>query len=154
MPLHRPGKGRYGKPDKQGNRLYKWQWEWSPWNQQTNSLEECKTAMDKACKLWGVPCVPVRVQHSKKDYSAYDDYDRSVRLLKCHLNIPMALHEVAHHITDVIYGTCVYDHGPSFVGVFADLLITFKIAPADAILGSLRKRKIRFSMPGQTKKAR
>lgn len=152
MGLHRPGRGRGGKPDPQGARLYKWQWDWDSWGRPSLSLQECQEVCDAACKLWSVPLVPVANQSTKRDYSAYDDANRSIKLLRCHQNAPMALHEIAHHIVDVKYGTAFQDHGAAFVGVFADLLIVFKVAPKEAILGSLKARNIDFKLPKTVKK--
>lgn len=152
MPLHRPGKGRGGQPDPQSPRLYKWQWEWDSWSKQSLTLKECQEVCDVACKLWDVPKVPVSAQSNRKDYSAYDDSDRTIKLLSCHQNAPMALHEIAHHIVDIKYGTGFQDHGPVYVGVFADLLAVFKVAPKDAILASLKVRNIKFKLPKTVKK--
>lgn len=152
MALHKPGKGRGGKPDLQAARLYKWQWDWSSWAEEALSLAECQRSVDWACDLWRVPHVPVRRQPASLNYSAYCDADRSIRLLQCHMNQAMVLHEVAHHIVDVSYGTGFQDHGPVFVGVFADLLILSAIAPKEAILESLRARNIKFKLPKTLKR--
>jgi hypothetical protein len=152
MPLHAPGKGRGGRPDPQAARLYKWQWAWSGWEQGSLTIAECQRAVDWACDVWRVPHVPVRMQAARKAYSAYDNSNRTIKLLRCHMNQAMVLHEVAHHIVDVCYGTGFQDHGPAYVGVFADLLIAAGIAPADAILGSLKARKIKYKMPKTSKR--
>jgi hypothetical protein len=129
MPLHAPGKGRRGKPDPQAKALYAWENAWASWGEESMSLEQCQLHADWACDLWKVPHVPVRMQTARKTYSAYDDGDRSIALLRHHMNPATVLHETAHHIVDVAYGTAFQDHGPAFVGVYADLLIERKLAP-------------------------
>lgn len=140
------------KPDPQKDRLYKWQWEWHEWNRASATLKELQEAVDKACKLWGVRTVPVSRQPKKLEYSVYNDGDRTIRLLPEHHNLAMALHEVAHHIVDVRYGTAYPHHGKVFVGVFADLLIDFKLAPKEAVYASLKARKIKYTLPKTTVK--
>lgn len=152
MPLHAPGKGRGGKPDPQAKRLYEWQWKWISWSEESLTLAECQELADWACDLWKIPHVPIRKQPPKKDYSAYDDSNRTIKLLRCHMNTAMVMHEIAHHVVDVSYGTGFQDHGPVFVGVFADLLVAQGVAPTDAILGSLKARKIKFKLPKTVKR--
>lgn len=82
-----------------------------------------------------------------KPYSIYNEDNQSLRMLPEHLNPATVLHEVAHHIMLVRYGTGYPDHGPAWLGVFVDLLVAFKVAPEEAILASLRARGLKFELP-------
>lgn len=143
---------RREKPDPQVKRLYNWQYEWLEWNRASITLKEAQKVVDKACALWRIPAPPVSKQPKKFTYSVYNDGQRVIRLLPEHFNTAMALHEVTHHIVDVRYGTAYQHHGPEFVGVFADLLIEFKLAPKEAVLASLKARRIDFRLPDTVSK--
>ena len=62
-------------------------------------------------------------------------------------NVGTLLHELAHWITDFTHEEVMHDleqHGPEFVGAYADLLDRYKLIPYDAFLGLLDEWNIRI----------
>lgn len=137
---------RKNRKDPQRKRVYEWQWEWRDWNKANISLERAIKVVEHSCKIWKVP-PPNAVERMsrKKGYSSYNDGHRTIRLLPVHMNTAMALHEVAHHIKEVRFGTAGGDHGPEWLGIFVDLLVDWNVAPREAIEASLTARGLKWS---------
>lgn len=102
--------------------------------------------IDHSCKIWGVPRPNVIRRAAKKTkYSYYNSKNREIGLIPDHMNMPMALHEVAHHIAEIRFGTAYEPHGQNWLGIFVDLLVDWKVAPREAIEASLRFKKLKFT---------
>ena len=73
---------------------------------------------------------------------------RNIRLLPCHRNLLVLLHELAHVLTRRWYGgKRIQSHGPEFVGVYAYLLIRFGEVKRDAIVRHAAKANVKMSLP-------
>lgn len=109
---------------------------------------------DKACRRWKVSPVRVQFGKAKNKSGVYKSDTQSISLFICApfsgRNLPVLLHEVAHHIDD-----CVWDaaeaHGPIFAAIEMDLLDHYQVLPSNAFrvlakefgikIARLRKRK-------------
>lgn len=141
------------RPDPQCKRVYKWTWQWFDWNRRTLTDKEVKAVIKKACEVWDIHQPRfIGFCPKKAPCSVYNDDDQSLRMLPDHCNPATVLHEVAHHIVHVRLGTKYQDHGPEWLGVFLDLLVAFHVAPEDALVSSLKHRRLKFKLPAQRSK--
>lgn len=53
-------------------------------------------------------------------------------------NAATALHEAAHQIAFALYGESIQDHGPTWLGIYLDLLVRARVAPRVALEATLR----------------
>lgn len=129
--------------DPQKHLLYQWESEWLDWGRKQISLPDCRNLIEKACRSYGVDAPTVSAAPRKASFSAYFPCDHSIWLRNAHQNISSALHEAAHAIAQHKYPRAA-DHGPTFAGVFLDLLTQTGIAPASALYASAKKAGIRW----------
>lgn len=54
-------------------------------------------------------------------------------------NAATALHEAAHHIAWTLHGDHIQDHGPTFLGIYLDLLVRARVAPQIALEATARE---------------
>ena len=141
--------------DPQAKRAYEWERSFGDWNVGSQPLSCLKKVINTASEMFRVR-PPAKVERQKgQAYSVYKPRREIIRLIKRHHNVSTALHEVAHHITYKLYGKKHQHHGKEWLGIYADLLVTFKVAPADAVYPSLRSRGLKFIKVNTTnKKAR
>jgi len=59
-------------------------------------------------------------------------------------NPQTALHEAAHWICWKLHGERIQDHGPTFLRVYLHLLVTYEVAPREALEASARKFKLKW----------
>lgn len=115
------------------------------------SRARLQTLADAVCRRYRVP--PVRVVCPRKPHKYFaqyfeDDDPPTVRLYikrRAHAssrNLPVLLHELAHHIDAYKFGGEEH-HGPKFVAILIDLFSRFKIAPRDSLLAKAKKMKIK-----------
>lgn len=104
------------------------------------SLEKLQALADKVCRRWGVPPVKVLFKKNRYWYGSYfgarqviELYDHKKRKLKGHgRNVPVLLHELAHHIDAFKLDPVAPAHGPNFAAICLDLYDHYEILPADA----------------------
>lgn len=125
--------------------VYDWEDSWPAWNTNTSGLQACRATIQRACKAYSVK-PPKVTSHNVRSLSYY----ATTRLLislqgrdpagtdKGGLNIPTACHEAAHHIVWLRYGEKVQDHGPTFLGIYIDLLFRNGVAPLVALEASAK----------------
>lgn len=134
-------------PDPQQQKVYDWEDGFRDWNRSTISLKECRRVITAACTAFKIPPIPVKGHNgTHMSYSAeHEDGRREISLRKKdHLNYAVALHEAAHYITDMYAGARAQCHGPSFLGVYIQLLVLAEVAPAEAIYASARKAGLKW----------
>jgi hypothetical protein len=130
--------------DSQAKRLYAWEREFYDWKHDHLTLKEMRNVVHAACDRYGVP-YPAKVARQKKGKSYSQSNKKGIRFLKGqHYNLSTALHETAHHVVKSMYGKTVEHHGKEYIGIYLDLLLTFKVAPKDALIPSLRARGLKF----------
>lgn len=131
---------------------YKWQWEFSNiFDKPAITLHRTRWAIRKACDMWKVP-YPVVAQTKDKEASHYlCDTEKvkqtaRIELLPIHMNLPVALHEVAHHIQAYRFPEANKedDHGPTWLGIYISLLDAFYVIPRHASEPSLKSKGLSF----------
>jgi hypothetical protein len=139
---------RHSDPaDPQKEAVYAWEDEWRAWNLDTLTLAECRITVRAACRRYGLPPPPVS-QH--KGVSEYDCLTNRITLQSRNYrgrggkNPAQVLHEVAHYVVFRRHGWRPADHGPTFVGVYLDLLEAAEIAPRSALHASARAFGIKW----------
>ena len=129
--------------------VYAWEDEWN-WNYNTQGIKALRSLIRRACKRWKVK-YPTVVHHHVRaisfsmpavNYISLQGGDHEARGGR---NPPTALHEAAHHITYVLYGEKVQDHGRTFLGIYLDLLVWAKIAPPLALYATARAHGLKWA---------
>lgn len=145
---------------------YKWQWEFTNIfdKPQKISMRRLRWAVNKACALYQVKPPTVNKRMTKHGATSHYIYDTSklhkpgrIELLSIHMNLPCVLHEVAHAIRFQRYPKLKEDdHGPTWLGIYIDLLDRFYVLPKHASKPSLAKWGLSFKRitPPGIKKAR
>lgn len=106
---------------------------------------------DFVCRRYRVPCV--RVSCRRKSYHFLAQYfgDEDPAVVKLYIkrkskassrNIPVLLHELAHHVDTCKYNS-VEHHGPMFVAILADMLDYYKVVPRKYFLDAARKARVK-----------
>ena len=108
-------------PDPQMKRLYAWEAA-NRWDKNTISFKRAKEVILVSCDMYGVTLPEVLIHKTRAlPWSCPSENIISMQRDK-YLNIPIALHEATHHIVYYWYGTRPQDHGPTFLGIYLDLL--------------------------------
>lgn len=127
------------------------------------SLSLARDLVEEVRRLYELP--PVYLTYKRQPHSsagAYTEFDMAeagdiiaayitftgVNVLSAHT----LLHELAHVVTDDVFGDGLEHHGPEFVGVMSWLFERFQIIPADAFglilrRHGVRRRPARFCSP-------
>ena len=96
--------------------------------------EHLRAIVRHACNKYKVHKPVFKIISSEKRIFGSCDEDGITLNSKFHGdNVATLVHELAHWITDHFYTRIVEDHGPEFVGVWSELLSTYKLIPDDAI---------------------
>lgn len=118
-------------------------------------LSLLQACADRACRRWRVPLVRIRFGINRTWYGTYFSDRQCVDLYlrpngASGRNVPVLLHEVAHHIDDCIWNAAEA-HGPIFAAIEMDLLDHYGVLPKRAFrkladkhnvkVARLRKRK-------------
>lgn len=121
--------------DPQAERVYLMERSIIGWNVQTqHSLEYLESVVRNACRTWKVPEVKLRVSSSPR--LLYGECDDESIWLNSNPdtignNLGVLVHELAHWITDKVYGDELPGHGPEFVTVYGQLLNDYNMFPSD-----------------------
>lgn len=129
--------------DPQADKFYEWTYAWLDWNVKTMSLTDCKSLISKICAAYQVPMPVVGSAPSTDHCSYYDDETHRIGLLPSHQNMAIVIHEAAHAVV-FHHNPKAQDHGPTFVGIFLDLMEQAGIAPREALYASARKAGLKF----------
>jgi hypothetical protein len=129
--------------DPHKNDVYLWEDSWPGWNRNHVGIRACRRLIATACRHYKVKCPTVTTHHKRsfsfsiptKDYISLQGWGHEDR---GGLNVPTALHEAAHHIAWSLHGDRIQDHGPTWLGIYLDLLIRAKVAPEVALIASLQ----------------
>jgi len=116
------------KPDPQRARIYAYEDE-QGWDKSTISFKKTAALIQKACRLFGVQQAIVECHDT--DELSYSQPELAFISMQKRggLSPAIALHEAAHHITFMLDGYRVQDHGPKFLGRYIYLLEAFDVAP-------------------------
>lgn len=127
--------------DPQQLKVYKWEGEWADWNSATISLAKAREYVRWACELYWVEA-PKVIRHAGNEYSWSDGM--TISFQKGQVSRAIALHEVAHHICNAMFGLKTPGHGPEWMAVYLWLLIKARIAPKTALLASAKAKGIKW----------
>lgn len=135
--------------DPHKEKVYEWEDSWPGWNRNHIGINACRKLVAAACGHYKVGCPTVRVHHVRsmsfsipsKDYISLQGWASEDR---GGLNVPTALHEAAHHIAWSLHGNRIQDHGPTWLGIYLDLLIRAKVAPEVALVASLKSFQLKY----------
>jgi hypothetical protein len=107
--------------DPQLKSVYSWENKMG-WNGSDISRMHAVMLIEQACRKYKVKSPIIKFHTSRA--LPYSVPEENIISLQTHryLNIPITLHEAAHHIVWNLYGCRVQDHGPTFMGVYLDLL--------------------------------
>lgn len=132
--------------------VYKWEGTWTDFNRKTLSLAGCRLLVRRACRQYGVKVPKVFAGPIKAKWAYYHSLKHHICLNTAAMNIAIALHEAAHAIVSRLSPRST-DHGPTFLGVYLDLLSEFY--PASALYASARRAHLRYDdkLLAQKKKA-
>lgn len=107
--------------DPQQKRLYAWE-STNGWETNTIGFNQAKSIIVSACKLYKVQPPEIKL-HTTRALPWACPAENLISLQRDkYLNIPIALHEAAHHIVYNLHGARPQDHGRTFLGIYLDLL--------------------------------
>lgn len=126
--------------------IYAWEDSWPEWDTETLTLAECRKLAHYACRAYGLHRPAVRQHKYGMAFSiSYTPPDGSfISFVRKHKNKAIVLHEVAHSITDRLFGSRCQNHGWKWQGVYFFLLSKANIAPKVALKASLRPFGLRW----------
>lgn len=133
--------------------VYRWEDSWPGWGKNHIAFKHCKTLIDSACSAYKVPC-PKIIQHPKRTFSWSMPTKDLISLQGGAArgpggrNVPTALHEAAHHIAWHLHGDRIQDHGPTFLGIYLDLLSRARVAPLLALESTARSFGLKWKYNG------
>lgn len=115
----------------------------------TANREHLAAVLRHACRLYKVRTPHLKIE--KAPTGSLVGYCTSSEIVLCAagdgLNLSTLLHELAHWIVHEYEGA-VEDHGPEFVGIYAELMDRYRVLPIDAF-EVLRKRwGLKVKYPG------
>jgi len=122
--------------DRYKQAIYDWEDSWKGWDRSTLSLVRCRSIINAACRRYGVTTPTVKTHKVGLSWSQDDVISLE---LKGGMNAPICLHEAAHFIVDNFCGDRTQHHGPTFLSVYVELLVHFKIASKKKIDETLQK---------------
>jgi hypothetical protein len=135
--------------DPQKHDLYQFEEDWPGWTRNQLTLAQCRMVIRSACEHYKVHHPRVR-QHKRRSMSWCLPQSGIISLQasgpdnRGGKNTATALHEAAHHIAYHRHGERIEDHGPTFVGIFLDLLVRANVAPQPALEAQLRYRGVKW----------
>ncbi len=135
--------------DPHRNAVYQWEASWPEWNRNLIGLPACRKLVWAVCDHHKVPR-PTVVEHSGGSYAwSMPAHNRisiqgGEHLQRGSRNVPTALHEAAHHIAWHKYGEKIQDHGPTFLGLYMDLLERAQVAPRVALEATARSHQLKW----------
>jgi hypothetical protein len=129
--------------------VYGWEESWPGWDKNHIGFNDCRRLVYLACDAYRV-ARPTIVQHPQRTFSwSMPRHNRiSIQGGERHAtggrNVATAMHEAAHHIAWHRHGERIQDHGPTFLGIYLDLLTRAKVAPRVALEASARSAGLRW----------
>lgn len=129
--------------------VYAWEDSWPGWGKNHITFKACRELVYQACDDYNV-ARPAVIQHPKRSFSWSMPTKNRISIqggehrANGGRNVATALHEAAHHIAWHLYGDCIQDHGPTFLGIYLDLLNKAKVAPLVALEASARSCGLRW----------
>lgn len=128
--------------DPQQQAVYSWEGLWTDFNRKTLNIASCRWLVRRACRAYGVRAPKVFPGALKARWAYYHSEKHHISLNQAAQNIPIVLHETAHAIVNQL-APRAQDHGPTFLGVYLDLLREF--VPASALFPSARRAGLRWN---------
>jgi hypothetical protein len=129
--------------------VYQWEDSWPGWNYNSIGIKDCRILIRRACKWYKVK-PPTIVHHNVRSMSFaiptknYISLQGGEHKERGGRNVPTALHEAAHHIAWSLHGDRIQDHGATWLGIYIDLLIRARVAPAVALEASARSFNLKW----------
>lgn len=129
--------------DPHKDKVYEWEESWPGWNHNHLSLGQCRALIRMACDHYKVK-QPTVTQHEGGTWAwSAPSFNRISMQGGEHMrqgsrNVPIVMHEVAHHIAWHLHGERIQDHGRTWLGVYLDLLVIAKVAPRVALEATAR----------------
>jgi hypothetical protein len=112
--------------DPQLKSVYAWENKMD-WNGSDISFLKAVMLIEDACRRYKVKSPTVKLH--KTHHLPFSIPEQNIISLQRdrYLNVPITLHEAAHHIVYHLHGARAQDHGPTFMAVYLDLLKASKI---------------------------
>jgi hypothetical protein len=127
--------------DPQQQDVYRWEGTFTDFNRKTLSIPECRWMVYQACKSYKVEPPTVFAGRCTARWAYYHSIKHHISLNAEAQNVAIVLHEAAHAIVHRL-APRAQDHGPTWLGVYLDLMVGF--LPADALYTSARKAGLRW----------
>jgi|SRR5882724_3621400 len=143
-------RGSRGRPDPWQKAIYGFEDDWPEACCDSLTFAKCKDLIRFACEAYGLLPPPVGLDKRAKLSYCYAD-GSGIFLARTQLNKFVALHEVAHYISDKRHGTEPEDHGVEFQSVYFFLLARAEIAPLVALRASAADRGLMWREGGPLK---
>jgi len=120
------------------------------WLQTRQPLSQLQTLADKACKRWGCELIPIRFKPNTPEELYGCFFEGPPARIELYnkkrvsgRNIPVLLHEVAHHIESELFDEA--SHGPKWAAVVMDLYDHYKIVPEGQFRKLAKKFKVKIA---------
>lgn len=128
----------------------------SGWLRHTPDLSRPKLQAyaDIVCRRYRVPPVRVVLPRKKHWFMAEyigDEDNPTIRLYvkknskASSRNVPVLLHELAHHVDDFKFDDSAESHGPRFVAILADMFDRYGVVPRKLFVAMAKKNGIRVA---------
>lgn len=109
------------RADPQLTKLYRWEVV-NGWDDNTIAFDKASSIIISACKLYNVEPPTVLLHTTRALPWSCPTWNIISLQRDRYLNVPISLHEAAHHIVYKLHGAKPQDHGPTFLGIYLDLL--------------------------------
>jgi hypothetical protein len=129
--------------------VYRWEETWPGWSHNHLNLRQCRELIRMACDHYKVKC-PTVTQHKGGTWAwSAPTLNRISMQGGEHMrqgsrNVPIVMHEVAHHIAWNLHGERIQDHGQTWLGIYLNLLVIAKVAPRLALEATLRSFNLKW----------
>lgn len=142
--------------DRQKWKVYAWETAWATWNKNVTKRYNLRRWIRRAERKYKVPPAAIgflnRNRKARKDQviqSGYEPDEHSIVLEWTDHNVPIALHEAAHAITDTLFGPDLEAHGELWMGIYLWLLRDAQVAPWVALRESAKTFGLKWAPVGK-----
>ncbi len=133
----RKRKTKINLDDPQVDSVYAWEAAFDNFNVCTLDLDQCWYAADKALRFYDCDPLADLIQGPYNAYSWSAPESRVIcmqgpsRKGRGGMNVATVLHEAAHQIVWDLFDANARDHGPTFVAIYRDLLLSADVLTED-----------------------
>lgn len=137
----------YHATDPLRNRIYDWEDGCTIAKSPICTLKLMRSLVHKACRYYKVKpptVVPIPAQKRLSYYLHKTDGTRRIAFIPDHCNPVVALHEAAHHICDMHFGSKPADHCKEWLQIYLWLLLKFEVYKKPFLAASLKPYRLRL----------